>query len=213
MEKPTTLWISQDHFFDVSALQTKIVEICEEEGLIETKKALEYAFDAHRGQYRKNSIFSSEKVPYIVHPMMITCHAHALGIREDSVLATAMLHDVCEDCGVECSMLPFSPEVQEAVRLLTKKEPFDVVSYFRKISGNGIASIVKILDRCNNVSTMAQCFSIQKLREYIEETEDYVIPLIGETEKKYPQYSDALFGLRYQILAILDSVKILMLRN
>ncbi len=90
---------------------------------------------------------------------MMACHAHALGIREDKILATILLHDVCEDCDVAPEELPFSEEVREAVKLLS----FQVKSgetradakkrYYAEIAGNRITRIVKILDRCNNIST------------------------------------------------------------
>ena len=161
---------------------------------------------------RKTSVFSEESVPYIVHPFIMACHAHALGIRDDAVLATVLLHDICEDCGIAPDELPFSPEVREAVRLLTRTEPEDLDAYFSAIAANSTASIVKALDRCNNVSTMMLGFSTEGIIEYVDETQKYVIPLLDHIKKEYTQYYDAVFVLKYQILSVLESAKATILR-
>ena len=60
----------------------------------ETLKALAFARKQHDGQLRKNG------EPYIIHPLTMACNALSLGIRDDEVVATILLHDVCEDCDV-----------------------------------------------------------------------------------------------------------------
>ena len=69
------------------------------EGLSETYRALRYISKQHAGQFRKPGRYTSEKVPYINHPLLMACQAHAFGIRDDSLLAAALLHDVVEDTG------------------------------------------------------------------------------------------------------------------
>ena len=43
--------------------------------------------------------------------------------------------------------------------------------YYKNILKNPIATMVKLLDRCNNVSGMAAAFNKEKLIDYIKETE------------------------------------------
>lgn len=38
--------------------------------------------------------------------------AVSIGIREDTVIATILLHDVCADCGVSLAELPVSDTVK-----------------------------------------------------------------------------------------------------
>ena len=57
-------------------------------------KALQFAREKHKGQIRKDG------VPYIVHPLSMACYAVALGIKDDNIIATVLLHDVVEDCDV-----------------------------------------------------------------------------------------------------------------
>ena len=53
----------------------------------------------HSGQYRRQSKYSgdSEKVEYINHPLMMACHAQAMGIKDDDILSAILLHDVVEE--------------------------------------------------------------------------------------------------------------------
>lgn len=179
-----------------------------------TVKALAFARAAHDGQNRKNG------EAYIIHPLTVASHAVALGINSDEVLATALLHDVVEDCGVSINDLPVSKQVKEAVKLLTFVKPSKFYErdkegpklsnvkkdYYNAISCNRTASIIKILDRCHNVSSMAGTFTEAKLVEYIEETEEYVLPLIRSTKDAWPELSDKLFVLKYHIQSVTDSI-------
>ena len=82
-------------------------------GMKDTLRALAFAREKHSGQYRKSG------EPYIVHPLIMACNAVGMGIRDDSVVATILLHDVCEDCGVGVAELPVSQTVRHAVDLMT----------------------------------------------------------------------------------------------
>lgn len=206
-------WTIADALFSPEHMYSRIAVTSELEGLRETSVALRFMKKAHEGQYRKPSLFSDTKVPYITHPLMMACHAHALGIREDKILATILLHDVCEDCGVAPEDLPFSEEVREAVRLLSfQVMPSETRAdakkrYYAAIAENRIARIVKILDRCNNISTMASSFTQKKLVAYVDETETYVMPLLEQAKYAIPEYADAFYLLKYHMRSVLESIK------
>ena len=206
-------WTIADALFSPEHMYSRIAVTSELEGLRETSVALRFMKGAHEGQYRKPSLFSDVKVPYIVHPLMMACHAHALGIREDKILATILLHDICEDCGVAPEELPFSEEVREAVRLLSfQVQPGETRAdakkrYYAAIAENRVARIVKILDRCNNISTMASSFTQKKLVAYVDETETYVMPLLEQAKYAIPEYADAFYLLKYHMRSVLESIK------
>ena len=204
-----------DKMFQEEHMYSRIKVFAETEHLTETYRALPYMREQHEGQYRKpGQLAGNDKVPYIQHPLMMACHAHALGIRDDDLLATILLHDVCEDCGVEPKDLPFNEQIREAVAALTKRkeEGQTTEEYYEGIRVNKIASMVKVIDRCSNVSTMAASFDDEKLAEYINETETYVYPLLEYIKKEYPEYSDVLFVIRYQIVSLVETTKNLILR-
>ncbi len=208
-------WLVRDQFFSPENMKSKLLEFAATDGLPQLAKAVEYAWAKHDGQFRKVGPLSKEAVPYIVHPYMMTCQAHALGIVDDTVLAACVLHDICEDCGVSPEELPFDDGVRNAVRILTKpqdKSAFDNDAYYSVIGADRTAAIVKALDRCNNISTMLLSFPVEKIIEYIGETERYVYPLLDKIKKEYVEYYDAVFVLKYQMLSVLESAKAAIIR-
>ena len=66
--------------------------------------------------------------------------------------------------------------------------------------------MTKLIDRCHNVSSMAGTFSVEKLKSYIEETRQYVLPLLRKVKNKYPEDANVLFALKYHIVSVVDSI-------
>jgi GTP pyrophosphokinase len=194
---------------------TRLKAVAESKGLTQTYRALYFAKTAHSGQLRKKQKYALARSNYIVHPLEMACHLLSLGITEDELLAVSLLHDVCEDCDCKPEDLPFSQAVQDSVRILTKpmgKEESNE-AYYEAISLDRIASVVKLVDRCNNVSTMAQAFSNEKMNEYITETEKYVLPLIKTVKKSWPEYADLTFLVKYQIVSVIETIKVMLLAS
>ena len=213
-------WTMLDSLFSADHMYSRVKFFAEEEHLTETLKALYFMKDAHKNQTRKPAFYAKMPVPYIAHPLLMACHAHALGIKEDEILAAILLHDVLEDCGVKDYELTCSEQVKEAVKLLTFREDGSPNRaalkrrYYDAIAKNRVACMAKIIDRCNNISTMASSFSRRKLIKYIKETETYVMPLIEHARKTIPEYVDALFVIKYHMRSILESLKaMIMLQN
>ena len=200
-----------DRLFNEVRMSTYVTAYCNAKHLYQTLRALAFAKQKHGGQFRKKG-HGIERVPYIYHPLLLTCHALALGLEEDDLLSACLLHDVCEDCGVEPEELPVSEETKEAVRLLTKpagftKTPENQAEYYERIAGNRIAAIVKLLDRCNNISSMATSFSDERMAEYIQETQEYVRPHMESARENYPQYANQLFLIRYHMKSVLEALR------
>ena len=195
--------------FDEDFLYSNIRDFAKEKDLLQTQASLPFAVARHRGQFRD----SRDNVPYIVHPMQIAFHAIALGLWEDDLLATCLLHDVCEDCGVEVEDLPVNEETREAVRLLTKNKEVTRASeeglkaYYDEISKNRIASIVKLLDRCNNISGMAAGFTEKRMAQYIQETEKYIYPMIQKTSDNFPEYAKQIFLIKYHMTSVIEAIR------
>ena len=138
---------------------------------------------------------------------MIACHALSLGLDDDNMISTALLHDVCEDCGVAVDELPINDTTKEAVALLTKSKEMDKEKYYQQISKNPIATMIKLLDRCNNVSGMPTALSKEKLVEYIKETEEFIYPLLQHAKSEYPMYSNQIFLIKYHKTSVIETVK------
>lgn len=168
--------------------------------------ALGFARKKHEGQLRKSG------EPYIVHPLTMACDALGLGIKDDNTIATILLHDVCEDCGVPIEELPVNDIVKHGVELMT----FQIMNgetketakkrYYNMIIRSKEAAFAKLIDRCHNVSSMAGTFSIEKLKSYIDETREYVLPLLRQVKETYPEESNVLFILKYHITSVIDAI-------
>ena len=202
--------------FHEENMYTRVRTFAAVEHLTETYQALSFMRDQHRGQFRKKTRYSSERIAYIIHPLMMACHAHALQIRDDAILAGILLHDVVEDTGVTVQELPFSDEVKEIVACVTFVHPDGLPkheakqNYYARIARNKKACVVKVLDRCNNVSTMAGSFTRDRLVEYIQETEEFVLPILKIMKNNYPEYSDLAFIVKYHLISLLETMKYLL---
>lgn len=204
-----TAKVFHEKIFDEEHMYTFIKGYAASRQMEQTLRALSFARDCHRGQKRSGK----ERIPYIVHPLNMACHALALGITEDNIVAAALLHDVCEDCGVKPDELPVGEQVKEDVITLTHRawnkdqnRQEEMEEYYAGISNNKEAAIVKLLDRCQNVSFMAYAFSKEKLRRYISETRTYVLPLL-QIMKEDPKYSNQYFLLKYHICSVIGSIE------
>ncbi len=195
-----------DRLFDENRMYTYVKTSAVIKNLHQTLKVLPYVREKHTGQVRKGA----DAVPYIYHPLLMACHALALGLEDDNLLSAVLLHDVCEDCNVAVEELPVNDVTKEAVTLVTKADKMDEKAkalYYTNIASNPIAVMVKLLDRCNNVSGMATGFSKEKLVSYINETETWFYPMMQQAKTDYPQYNNQIFLLKYQIASVVSSIK------
>ena len=45
------------------------------------------------------------------------------------------------------------------------------------------------------------------MMQYIEETEEYILPLIDVLKHNYPEYSDLAFLTKYQLTSLIETIK------
>lgn len=194
-------------FNDEKKMFTYVRAYANSKKMLETSKALQFAREKHRHQKRK------EGKAYIIHPLAMACNALAMGLDDDNLIATILLHDVCEDCNISPDALPVNERIKENVCTLTFKLESGASKqdakkrYYDRIGKNREATIVKLLDRCDNVSNMAKAFSIDEMCSYIEETRQYVLPLHRKAKIAYPDLYNVLFILKYHISSIIDSIE------
>ncbi len=187
--------------FDAERMYTRVKSFAAAKGWADVLAALPYARKMHGSQNRKDGL------PYIVHPLVMACHAIALGVHDDTVIAALLLHDVPEDCGADVDDLPVSDETRGIVLALTHMKSVPNEAYYGPIQARPKAALCKIFDRCHNVSTMSGVFSIEKTRSYIEEADDFVMPLFPVVKEAFPQWSDAIFVLKYHVMSVDNSLR------
>lgn len=204
----TKTFETKKSIYDWEHMKRYVEEVAKKYNLKDTLNSVEFAVEAHYGQTRKNS-----EIPYIYHPLNMACHALAMGIRDDSLISAILLHDIIEDCGKLENELPVGDESKEIVSLMTRKKSkensteADVENYYEAIQNNPKASLVKCLDRCNNLTSMAWGLSKEKMCRMIDETERYY-PKFLESIKNTTEYNNVAWLLKYQIESMLDIYKI-----
>ena len=197
---------TKKEIFDWRHMKTFIKTTAKNLNMVNTQKALDFAVTAHEGQFRNNS-----DIPYISHPLTLACHCLAMGITDDETVAACLLHDVVEDCGVKPEDLTVNEETRKLVVLLThakdaKENDRVLRAYYKDISSEPKACLVKCLDRCNNLTTMSWGLKRDKQLRNIKETEKYILPLL-DVVKNAPEFNNAAWLLRYQIESMINMYK------
>ena len=213
--RPAAGFVLKSPYFDPDHMYTYVKARAQAAGLTQTLAALPMMREKHDDAKRDGS----EKVPYRVHPLTLACHALAMNIVDDDVLAAALLHDVVEDTDTKPEELPVGDRVREAVKLVSyntylkkgedrdpdKKDAIKPL-YYGNIAKNPLAALVKCLDRCNNLSSMASGFKKEKMEKYVNQTDQYVVPLL-DVVKAVPEWNNAAWLMKYQMITMLEAFK------
>ena len=193
---------------NVEKMYTYLRGYCIGANMKQSVVALQLAREHHEGQTRKDG------TPYIVHPLSLACYAIALGLRDDNIIATILLHDVIEDCGVRVEYLPVNDTVKRAVQHMTVvKFDTDVdkietkCRYFNELLDNREALICKALDRYNNLADMPMAFTQDAMGKNVAETEVLLLPILKKAKEKYADLADMLFILRTNISTLNEAIK------
>lgn len=190
----------------VDNLKKIIAEYAEKNGMRTVPVNIRDMERYHGSQLRKGE----NRIPYIIHPLCMAAHVILLGIATEDLINICLLHDVLEDTDAKATELNVSEDSLEVIKLLTfsndKRVSKDAAKadYYKAISDNSTAAIVKLFDRCNNISTMASAFNKEKIKEYILETRQYILPLIDCVEK---EKRDVMRLVQYQIISVINSIE------
>ena len=162
--------------------------------------AMEFASEYHTG-FRKDGF-----TPEFHHQICIAHYLRTLpDLRnQEDVLSAAFLHDTVEDYDVSLTDINsrFGSNVRNAVELLSKKVGSyekNAEEYFYKMTNCPIASIVKGGDRVHNSQTMNGVFSIEKQASYISETTDFILPMLKEARRRYPDQELAYENIKHSL--------------
>lgn len=200
------------HIYDEEKMYTYLRGFLRGADFTESEKALGFAREKHAGQVRKNG------QPYIIHPLFMACYAVALRGTTDEMVATILLHDVVEDCGVPLSALPVNETIKRGVKFMTidpyegEDKPTTKRRYYNELIESREALICKGLDRFMNLATAEGVMSEESIVKNIKETHELLMPVLKQAKNRYPELSDALHIIRtdlrvlYTTLAIVHNV-------
>ena len=163
--------------------------------------AMQMGLEHHTGE-RKNGN------PEFSHQMFQAQYARSLPalMYPQETLAVIFLHDIVEDHGVAVSAIHarFGEMVGNGVDLMSdvdtqgRERPKD--AYYGMMVESPVASLAKGIDRSHNVQSMVGVFSLEKQQTYIAETRDYILPMMKEARKRYPQQEPAYQNIKHMLL-------------
>lgn len=146
-------------------------------------------FDHHvcQAQYMRTLL------PFLTHP--------------EATFTAIFFHDTVEDMGISYEEIlqfftddpEFGKLVADATRRVTKKTrnvKMEPEALFRSMAESPIASLVKGGDRMHNLQSMINVFSPEKQRSYLEETEQYILPMLKIAEQNFPEQEPAYKNIR-----------------
>jgi (p)ppGpp synthase/HD superfamily hydrolase len=158
-------------------------------GYYKACRALEWVERYHTGT-RKDGV-----TPEKVHPISVTLYLTTLEsglLYPEETYAVGLMHDIREDCGVSDDAIrsEFGALIADGCEAVSKKingvrksDEF----YFDALGKSAIGSVVKGGDRINNKQTMVGVFTVEKQREYIEETRRFILPMLKAARHRFPE--------------------------
>ena len=176
-------------------------------------KASEYAIKRHQNQRRKDGSL------YILHPFEVVSIVSTITLDEE-ILASAMLHDVIEECDVEIHEIKelFTDRVAKIVELetepkflnLSKKDSWklrkeEIIKRLKKTDEIGF-KIVFLADKLSNIRSLYRDIEINGLKAFdkfnnnsIDEQEWFYYSALNEIRelKNTSAYQEFLEKLNY----------------
>ncbi|MCG0239587.1 MAG: bifunctional (p)ppGpp synthetase/guanosine-3',5'-bis(diphosphate) 3'-pyrophosphohydrolase [Firmicutes bacterium] len=167
---------------DLETLKQLIRRYLPDADLTLVDEAFALADQAHAGQFRKSGD------AYIQHPLEVAGILAKLQM-DPATIAAALLHDVCEDCGVSLQQIEekFGKEVASLVDGVTKLEKLDFTSkeeaqsenlrkMFLAMAKDLRVILIKLADRLHNMRT-AWAWPPETQRRKAQETLEIYAPL------------------------------------
>ena len=150
------------------------------------QRALIFAQEKHNGQKRIGGD------DYITHPIAVCEIIKSQGFDKNYQIV-ALFHDLLEDTdATEEEILKYgSPDILEAVNLLTKKKGYNMAEYISAIKQNPIAHVVKSADRLHNLKC-AIVTDEEFKRKYILETVDWYLDFSADIRKAVKRLAESL---------------------
>ena len=178
-------------------------KFAEVNNLSKTKRALVCAQEFFRFVKRKDGRDE------FIHPYRVAQILIFHGIYIDVALTAGLLHDVPENINyglINDIFSGFGEEVGILVWLLTRRPGEDNSFYFARIGEDILAILVKMADRLHNLRNMTKnlgessFFTKDRLIEQVEETWEYLVPMIAKAVKIGCQYIEEIIEIHEELL-------------
>lgn len=158
---------------------------------------LEITKDAHRNGGE----------PEAIHPLSIFHHTrtfHATLNDPVSAYVLAFLHDLGEDfsLSIETVDKTFGGKIANSFDIISKNvgaKKKDPQIYLPNCFADELISVIKPIDRNNNISTMVGVFKRQRLIKYTKETREEYIPRFKVSRRLFPHQEAIYENLKLQL--------------
>lgn len=148
---------------------------------------------------------------------------HKLMVSPIDVYIAILLHDCAEDYPQTIGYITehFPNHVKHSLALSkyrylatadNDKKDWQIMAksmqeYMNEISLSPILSVVKLLDRLHNLSTMLGVFTPEKIHRYVMEVETAFLPMLKEARQRFPE-QEALYELiKSELNVILNTIR------
>lgn len=174
----------------------------------QTLRAFEFMLETHQGlrkdgvtleAYHQLSIFSMIRAMY------------KLLDKPSLTLTVCLLHDTYEDYpDTHADLLRMFPEAYNEIVRVSKIREGKKISYdqyFSEMTYCPVTSIVKLVDRIHNLSTMQGVFSLEKEQKYVDEVNEYFIPMIKKSRRLFPSQESAYELIKCSMNLLVSSIQ------
>lgn len=190
--------------------------------------SMEYGLKHHTG-VRKDG-----KMPEYQHQISQANYVRTLEpslLYPEETISTILLHDIVEDCPVTLSnvrvMLESACATQKSIDMILSsvekmtnryvshpdqpKKPSKL--YYESMIECPIASIAKGCDRIHNHQTMPGVFTYEKQQTYINETQEFILPMIKSARKKWTKQEAAYQNIKHVLLTQIELIQTIIQDN
>lgn len=171
-------------------------------GMHEALRAVNLGLDWHTGTRKDGT------TPEFTHQLSQIQHVRTLNgvVDLEAVICTIALHDLPEDKPYDLKWVfaEFGQQQGVSVDRMSKKRfgknaDKSPEYYYFELAFDQDASIAKGCDRVHNQASMPFVFSVAKMTEFMGETEQFVLPMLKQARKYFPQQEPAYTSLRHRL--------------
>lgn len=184
--------------------------------ILQHHKALQ-AFDFVIAEMSNDKGFTrSDGTHYYYHLVDVAQILINFGIRDESIIVSALLHDAIEDIEwvtPEYIESIYGSDVRDIVMRVTKKPGVnykedlkEMERYLEGIESRYESALVKTADRMHNFSTMSTMSQKHRLKQ-VTETRDMYIPFFKRCRKRYGRHSEFFYFAKTTIEPILSEIE------
>jgi len=173
------------------------------------EEALEFGLRFHTGT-RKDKV-----TPEFYHQVTMAHYARVFDgilLYPQETFITIFGHDIMEDKDISHEELKerFGLRSADSIQNMSRKYrgvKLDIKEYYNNIKSDPIASIAKGIDRINNMQTMVGVFTINGQKWYIEETEEYILPMLKYARHRFVQQERIYEALKHTLMSQVELIQ------